>query len=182
VPGRNGEDDLVLDERLELERAVTPDRADHAELELALGDLLDDGLRVGDGKRHVESQVRALELAQEERNEVRPRPGRGADGEGASQLAVLSARLCEQFLLQPEEALGAAIDPQAGLGRFHPPPRPVDKTLADALLERTHLEADGRLRDPELLCRLGEAALVHDRAKCRQLARVHKQSLSTGSA
>ena len=53
VPGRDREHDLVAEERLEDDAAVAARGADDAELELALGDLLDDALRVGDRERDV---------------------------------------------------------------------------------------------------------------------------------
>ena len=54
VAGWDGEDDLVEGELLERERAVAAERADDAELELALGDLVDHRLRVEDRERDVD--------------------------------------------------------------------------------------------------------------------------------
>ena len=106
MAGRDGEHDLVPDERLELERAVPPKRADDAELELALRDLLDDGLRVPDGESDVELGMRALKLAEEERDEVRAGAGGGADRERALQLSALVGDLVVELLLEGEHAAG----------------------------------------------------------------------------
>ena len=51
MAGRAREDDLVVEERLEGDRAVAAGRADDPELELARGDALDHRLRVGDRQR-----------------------------------------------------------------------------------------------------------------------------------
>ena len=47
---------LVVEERLEGDRAVAAGRADDPELELARGDPLDDGVRVGDGERRPDAR------------------------------------------------------------------------------------------------------------------------------
>ena len=65
MTGRAGEDHLVTEERLEAHAAVAPGRADDAELELALGDEVDDGLRVVDLERDANAAVAGLELAEE---------------------------------------------------------------------------------------------------------------------
>ena len=54
--GRAGEDDLVAEERLEDDRALAARRADDAELELAVGDPLDDVLGVGDRERDADAR------------------------------------------------------------------------------------------------------------------------------
>jgi len=151
VSGRDREHDLVPDERLELERAVPAQRADDAELELPLGDLLAHRLRVPDRERHVQLCVLALELAEKKRDEMRARTGGGADRERALELAALGGDLVVELLLQGEHALGAPVQPQACFRRLDPPARTVEQRLAEAVLEGSHLEADRRLRDAELL-------------------------------
>ena len=72
---RAREHDLVAEERLERNAAMPPTGPDDAELELALGDAVDDGLRVGDGEPHAQLGVLHLELAEQEWDD-RSRPGR----------------------------------------------------------------------------------------------------------
>jgi hypothetical protein len=81
VTRRDREHDFVPDERLELERAVATKRADDPELELAVDYAVDDGLRVPDRKRDVEIWMLALEIAEQERDEVCAGPRGSADGE-----------------------------------------------------------------------------------------------------
>ena len=71
----------------------------------------------------------------------------------------------EELVLDGEEALGAAVEREPGLGRLDAPPGAVDELLPDALLERPNLKADRRLGHPEPLGRLGEAAPLDDRAE-----------------
>ena len=150
-PRRNGEDDLVPDQRLELERPVPAKRADDAELELPQRHLLADRLRVPDGEGHVELGVVALELAEEKRDEVRAGAGRGADRERALELAALGGDLVVELLLEGEHALRAAVEAEARLGRLDPAAGAVEQRLPEALLEGANLEADRGLRDAELL-------------------------------
>ena len=75
-------------------------RADDPELELAVGDAVDDRVRVGDRERDGQVRVAALELAQEERHEVRPRACRGAERQRPGQNAVVrGGNVLEQLLL-----------------------------------------------------------------------------------
>ena len=127
--------------------------------------------------------MRALELAEKERDDDRRRTGGRADGELAGELAVaLRVDLLEQLLLELKQALGAAIQATTGLGRLDPPARPVDELAPETLLERADLQRDRRLRDAEPLGRLREAAQLDDRAECRKLACVHKPILSVSAA
>ena len=159
---------------------VPPRRADDAELELARGDPLDDGLRVRDGQRDRDARVRALELAEEQRHDDRRRPGRRADLQLARELALaLAGELVEQLLLEREDPLRAAVEAQAGLGRLDAAARAVEQLRAEPLLERPHLQRHGGLRDAEPLGGLREAPPLDDRAERSELARVHKQILST---
>ena len=66
MPGRAREDDLVVEEGLEGDRAMAAGRADDPELELARGDALDHGLRVRDGQHDPHARMLALELAEEQ--------------------------------------------------------------------------------------------------------------------
>ena len=65
VAGRAGEHDGVAEERLVLDAAVARRRADDAELQRAVGDALDDRLRVEDAERDVQRRVQLGELAEE---------------------------------------------------------------------------------------------------------------------
>ena len=71
-----------------------------------------------------------------------------------------------------------AEEPQPGLGRLDPAPGAVEQLRPEPLLERPHLQRDGRLRDAEPLGRLREAPPLDDGAECGELARVHKRILS----
>jgi hypothetical protein len=176
VTGRHGENDLVACQRLELDRAVTPERADYSQLELALGDPLDDGLRVGDGEDHLHPGVIALELAQEKGDEVRSRACRRADRKRPLKLAAgLLLELGEELSLELEEALRAAIEPEARLRGLDAPTGSVEELSAETLLERPNLEAHRRLRDPETLGGLREAPALDDLAEGGELPRIHKQ-------
>src|SRR5207342_1042177 len=61
--------------------------------------------------------------------------------------------------------------------RFDPAARAVEEPLAEALLERPHLQADRRLRHAQALGGLREALALDDGAERGQLARIHKPSL-----
>ena len=154
------------------------DGADHAELELALGDPLDDGLRVRDRERDRDARVLALELAEEQRDDGASRAGGRADLERAAELA-LHARLelLEQLPLEREHPLGPAVEGQTRLRGLDASARPVEQLAPEPLLERPDLQADGRLRHPEPLGRLREALPLDDGAKGSQLTRVHKDRL-----
>ena len=175
VAGRADEHHLVPEERLERHRALPPGRADDAELELAAGDELDDALRVVHRERDRQLRVVLLELAEEERDHVRAGPRGRADLEATAQRAlVLGGDLFEQLLLEREQPLRPVVEAQARLRGDDPPARAVEELLADPLLERPHLLADRRLRDPEPHRRLREALPLDDRAECRQLPCVHQ--------
>ena len=105
-----------------------------------------------------------------------PGPGGGADAEPPGQLAgSLVREVGEQLVLDGEQALGAAVEREPGLGRLDAAPGAVDQLLPDPLLERADLEADRGLGHPEPLGRLGEAAPLDDRAERPKLARIHKR-------
>ena len=74
--------------------------------------------------------------------------------------------------------LRPAEQPQAGLGRLDAAAGAVEQLGAEALLERPHLERDGRLGDAEPLGRLREAPPFDDRAEGGKLACIHKRTLS----
>ena len=171
MAARDGEHDLVPEERLEGDAAVAPLRADDAELELAARDLLDDVLRVGDRQRDAHGRVPPLELAEDDRQHRPARPGGGADLEPAGELALrLLAELGEELLLQREQPLRAAVEPLARLGRLDAAAGAVEELPAEPLLERADLEADRRLRDAELLRRrekLRRSTTAQNAASCR---------------
>ena len=177
-PAGHREHDLVPIERLERDAAVAACDADDPELELAPPDLLDDRVRVGHRQRDVHQRMKLLELAEDDGQDAPARPGRRADLEPALELALgLLAELREQLLLEREQPLRPAVEPEAGLGRLDPAAGAVEEPLADALLERPDLQTDRRLRHPELVGRLREAAALDDRAKGGELLRVHKNTL-----
>ena len=85
--------------------------------------------------------------------------------------------LVQHLLLEREQALRPAVEPDARLRRLDPTTRPVEQLGPEALLERTDLERDGRLGDPELVGGLGERAAFDHRAEGAELACVHKPIL-----
>ena len=137
VPGRAGEDHRVVEERLVLDAAVPRRGADDAELERAVGDALDDGLRVEDAERDVQLRVRFGELAEELREHDPAGAGRRADLERALELAGRSLlQLADDLVLELEQPLRAAVEPKPGLGRLDPPPGAVEQLRPEPLLER----------------------------------------------
>jgi hypothetical protein len=178
VVGRNGEHDLVAVERLERDAAVPAADTDDAELELTPGDLLDDGVRVGDRKRDVHLRVELLELGEDDRQDAPAGPGRAADLEATGELPFrVVTELLEDLLLHREQPLRAAVEPHPGLGRLDAPAGTVEQLLPEPLFERANLKAHGRLRDAELVSGLGETPPLDHRAECGQLLRVHNNSL-----
>src|SRR5207248_2934366 len=87
--GRAGKHDLVPEERFEHDSTVTAARADDAELELAVGDAVDERLRVGDGEPNSHIGMLLLKLAKEQRNDGPARARGGAEVEGAGKRALL---------------------------------------------------------------------------------------------
>ena len=181
-PGRADQDHLVLEDRLEAHGAVAPRSAHDPELELAVGDELDDRLRVVHLERDAEAGVALVELAEQHRHDDRGRPGRGADRELARELAAaVRGDLAEHLLFELQHPLGAAVEAQARLGRLDPPAGAVEQLHPEALLERAHLQRDSGLGDAQALGRLREAPPLDDGAKRRELTRVHKRMLISGS-
>ena len=166
MPGRDSEDDLVAVERLERDAAVTAADADDPELELAPRHLLDHGVRVRHRERDVHLRMELLELPEHHRQDAPAGPGGGADLEPALELPLrLVAELREHLLLEREEPLRSAVEPQTGLGRLDPPAGAVEEPLAHALLERPDLQADRGLRHAELVGGLREATPLDDGAE-----------------
>ena len=91
---------------------------------------------------------------------------------------ALGGDLVEHLLLELEQALRAAEQPQPGLGRLDAAPGAVEQLHPEPLLERPHLQRDGGLGDAESLGRLREAAPLDDGAERGELTRIHKRSLS----
>ena len=153
-------------------------RADDAELELARGDALDHGLRVGDRQRDPDARVLALELAEQQRHDDRRGACRRAELQLAGELALaLAGDLVEDLSLEREQPLGAAIEPHAGLGRLDAAAGAVEQLRPEPLLERPHLQRDGGLGDAEALGRLREAAPLDHGAEGGELTGIHKQIL-----
>ena len=148
---------------------------DDAELELTVRDRVDHRLRVRDRERHRDLRVPLLELAEEERQHGLAGTRRGAELQSAAQLADRARRdVLEELLLEREQALRAAIEARARLGGLHPPPGAVEQLRPQTLLERADLQAHGRLGDPEVRRRLGEALSLDDFAEGGELPRIHK--------
>jgi hypothetical protein len=167
-----------VEKRLVLHAAVARRGADDAELEAAVGDALDDRLRVEDEELHVQLRVRVGEEAEERREHDAARPGGRADGERALELARrLLGEPGDDLLLELEEPLRRPVQLEAGLGGLDAAPRTVEELRPEPLLEPAHLQADCRLRDPEPLGRLRERAALHHLAERVQLARIHKRTL-----
>ena len=162
---------------------MAPRCADDAELELARGHPLHDRLRVEDPERHAERWMQLCELAEELRDDDPARARRGADLEGTRELlGAFECDLGDDLLLEREQPLGAAIEAEARLRRLDPSAGAVEELRAEPLLERPHLQADRRLRDPEPFGGLREALAFDDCAERCQLARVHKHSLCRRTA
>ena len=179
MPGRAREDHLVPEERLEGHGAVTAGGADDPELQPAVGDQLDHRLRVGHGQLDAQLGVLPLELAEQHREHDRRGTGGGAQLERAVERRVGLGELVEQLLLERQHPLGAAVESQPGLGRLDPASGPVEQLCPEPLLQRPHLLRNGRLGDPQPGGSLREAAPLDHLAECRQLARVHKRTLSS---
>src|SRR5579862_7645304 len=102
--------------------------------------------------------MEGAELAEKLREHDAPGAGRGADLERAGQLVGrVAADLGDELVLEREQALSAAVEPQAGLSRLDAPARAVQELRPEPFLERAHLQADGGLRHAQPLRRLREA-------------------------
>ncbi len=178
MAGRADEDHGVADERLVVDAAVARGGADDSELERAVGDALDDRLRVEDEERDVQLRVQVGEAAEERREHDAARAGRGADLEDAGQLAGRAlVEVGEDLVLEREQPLRRSVELEAGLGRLDAAAGAVEELRPEPLLERAHLEAHRRLRHAEALRGLGERLPLDDLAERLQLPRVHKWML-----
>ena len=178
MPRRADEDDRVTQERLVLDAAVTRRRADDTELERAVGDALDDGLRVEDGERDVQLRMLLGEPAEERREDDAAGPGRRADLERPGELAGrVVGELVDDLFFERKQPLRRPVELGTGLRRLDAAAGAVEQLRAEPLLERPHLEAHSRLRDAEPLGRLGERLALDHLAERPQLPRVHKDSL-----
>ena len=176
---RAGEDHLVAHERLEPHGPMAPGSADDAELELPVGDALDHGLRVVHLERDANAGMVPLELAEEERDDDRRRPGGRADRELPASSPSLSASISPSSCSSSWSMRCAPRYSRrpASVGSTRRPERST-QLGAEPLLERAHLQRHGGLRDPEPLRRLREAPQLDDRAEGCQLACIHKRILS----
>ena len=126
----------------------------------------------------MDLRVHGGELAEEAREDDAARACRRADRERAFERAGrLVCQLARDLLLERDQPLGAAVEAKAGLGRLDPAPRAVEELEAEPLLERPHLQADGRLGHAEPLGRLGERLALDHLAERTKLTRVHNGSL-----
>ncbi len=178
MAGRACEHDLVAEERLEDDATVTARGADDAELELALGDVVDDRLRVRNGQPDTNVLMLLDELAQKQRNDCAAGPGGSPELERSGQVTfALAGHLLEQLLLQREQLLRGRVETEPCLRRLDAPSGAVKELGPEALLERANLQADSRLRHAEPLGRLREALSLQNGAERCKLTRVHKHSL-----
>ncbi len=178
VTGWACEHDGVAEERLVVDASVARRRADDPELEAAVGDPLDHRLRVEDTERDVQLRVHLRELAEQLREHDAARPRRRADLERAVELAGrLLGESRDDVLLELQQPLRPAVEPEAGLGRLDAAARAVEQLRAEALLERAHLQRDRGLGDPEAFGGLGERLALDHLAERLQLPRVHKRRL-----
>jgi hypothetical protein len=113
---------------------VTAREPDDAELDGAVGDELDDAMRVGDGERDTEVRIRPGELAEQDGHDRAPGSRRGAELEASGDALALS-QLVEKQLFGREDALSVPVEPLPGLGRLDAAARSVDELDAEALLE-----------------------------------------------
>ena len=158
-----------------------PRGADDPELELPLARPCSTTVCVSKIESAIAHLRRPLgELAEDLRHDRSRRARtrrRARAGRGAAVVASASSSSSSCSSTR-EQALRAAIEPLARLGRLDAPARAVDELAPDPLLERPDLLAHGRLRDAEPLGRLREAAPFHDHAERCELTRVHKSDLS----
>src|SRR6266542_717765 len=126
---------------------MTTRKPDDAELEGAVGDELDDSVRVGDRERDAQFRVRARELPEEEGDD-------GAAGLEATGDPLALGQLVEELLLRGQYSLCVAIEALPCLRRLDPAAGAVEQVRAQTLLERPDLQAHSGLRDAEPLGRL----------------------------
>ena len=158
---------------------MPPRGADDAELELAGGDTLDDRVRVRDAEEDAHVRMFTMELAEEYRNDDRRRPGGRPQDEIAGELSFRRGRnVRDELLLERQHPLSSSIEPSPGLGRLHPSARAVEQLRSEPLLESSYLQRHRRLGHAEALRCLREAPPLDYRTECRELTRVHKESLS----
>ena len=83
----------------------------------------------------------------------------------------------DELLLERQHPLSSSIEPSPGLGRLHPSARAVEQLRSEPLLESSYLQRHRRLGHAEALRRLREAPSLDYRTECRELTRVHKESI-----
>ena len=128
MPGRAGENDLVTKEGLKRDAAMTPRRADDSELELTLGDLRDNALRVRDRESDVHVRMLVAELTEEERDNRSAGARRRAELERPGELAATAAGdVVDKLLLERQQPLRRRVQPQSRLRRLDSPSRAVEQ-------------------------------------------------------
>src|SRR5688572_10020830 len=100
----------------------------------------------------MDARIALLKVAEQKRHDIVAGACRGADLDRSAQLALRAGRhFLEQLLFEQQQALCAAIEQQAGFGGLDAAARAIEQPLAEPLLERGDLQADRRLREPEVL-------------------------------
>ncbi len=118
-------------------------------------------------------RVGGPEAAQELRQHVLARAGRGADDQMARRHVGVLRQLAGELVAQGEHAQGVAVQHLAAVGRGGAAAGAVDQRRAQHPLERLDLLAHGRLRHPQGIGRSRERAPLDDLDERLQLTQVH---------
>src|SRR5207248_8390811 len=112
-----------------------------AELELALGDAVDDALRVRDRQAHVNARIRLGELAEQHGDDRAAGPGRRTELERPGERVLLPDDVLDELLLEGEHPLRRGVQPAPRLRPLHAASGPAAEPCPEALLERSDLQA-----------------------------------------
>src|SRR5439155_22693137 len=117
--------------------------------------------------------IEIAELAEPRRKPVHADPLGGVDAQLAVGLLAAVGELGARRLELHEHLVRGAIEQVALLGEDQSARVPMEQRYAELLLERAHLARYRRLRQPELLPRMGEAAGLGGGVKHLQLVPIH---------